>query len=75
MLMGEDEVPEEYAIEDQWGSWVMLRLADGWCVALDRNTMQCTIYADRPLICRDFEMGAGDCLEERARWAAAQPGR
>lgn len=73
--MGADEIPDEYAVTDQWGGWVMLRLADGWCAALDRNTRQCTIYADRPFICRDFEMGGSDCLEERSPWATAQRSR
>jgi Fe-S-cluster containining protein len=66
MLMGEDDIPVEYTLEDQWGGWVMLRLADGWCAALDRHTLRCTIYAQRPTICRDYQMGDSDCLEERA---------
>ena len=47
------------------GGEVMLRLDDGWCAALDRNTMMCTIYEKRPLICREFEMGDVECLNER----------
>jgi Fe-S-cluster containining protein len=43
----------------------MARLADGWCVALDRNTMKCRIYAKRPLVCREFEMGSHECRVER----------
>ena len=50
---------------------VMLRLDDGWCAALDRDTMMCTIYERRPLICREFEMGAPECLEERQGIATA----
>jgi len=43
--MGDDEsVPAELTIQDQWGGWVMHRLDDGWCAALDRHTMRCTIY-------------------------------
>lgn len=67
LLMGDDDVPEEMTREDQWGGWVMLRLDDGWCAALDRATMKCTIYEQRPLICRDYEMGDSDCREERSR--------
>ena len=67
LLMGDDEVPVEMSDEDQWGGWVMRRLDDGWCAALDRGTMKCTIYEHRPLICRDYAMGDSDCLEERAR--------
>jgi Fe-S-cluster containining protein len=43
----------------------MARLDDGWCAALDRHTMLCTIYDKRPLICREFEMGGYECLSER----------
>jgi len=67
LLMGDDEVPEEMTVEDRWGGWVMLRLDDGWCAALDRTTMKCTIYEHRPLICRDYEMGDSDCQDERTR--------
>jgi Fe-S-cluster containining protein len=49
----------------------MLRLDDGWCAALDRDTMMCTIYERRPLICREFEMGAPECLTEREGIATA----
>lgn len=43
----------------------MKRLDDGWCAALDRNTLMCSIYANRPLICREFEMGSYECQVER----------
>lgn len=67
MLMGDDDVPAHFTVEDPWGGWVMRRLDDDWCAALDRNTMLCTIYARRPTICRDFQMGDSDCVEERSR--------
>lgn len=67
MLIGDDGVPDEFTVEDQWGGWVMLRLDDGWCAALDRNTMLCTIYEYRPNICRDYQAGDSDCLGERSR--------
>jgi len=44
----------------------MARLDDGWCSALDRNTMLCSIYEKRPGICRELEMGEYECLTERA---------
>ncbi|HCC62561.1 MAG TPA: YkgJ family cysteine cluster protein, partial [Pseudomonas sp.] len=46
-------------------------LDDGWCAALDRDSMRCTIYSWRPLICREFELGSDDCLEERKGSARA----
>ncbi|MGA8864566.1 MAG: YkgJ family cysteine cluster protein [Gallionella sp.] len=70
MLMGDDEaVPAELTIQDQWGGWVMRRLADGWCAALARDTMKCAIYQHRPIICRDYQTGESDCLEQRAQFA------
>jgi uncharacterized protein len=33
--------------------------------------MRCTIYAVRPLICREFELGAAECLEQRRGIAGA----
>jgi Fe-S-cluster containining protein len=64
MLMGEDDIPRHLCTEDQWGGSVMRRLRDGWCAALDRQSMRCTIYQRRPEICRDYEMGTSDCLIE-----------
>jgi Fe-S-cluster containining protein len=66
ILMEEDDVPSAFVQVDRWGGHVMARLADGWCAALDRNTMRCAIYARRPGVCRDYEMGGSDCLLERA---------
>lgn len=65
LLMGDDNVPIRLTAEDEWGGTVMRRLDDGWCAALDRNTMRCTIYERRPDVCRVFEMGAEGCIEER----------
>ena len=67
MLMGDDQPPEHLTGQDEWGGWVMRRLGDGWCAALDRHTMRCTIYARRPTICRDYQLGDSDCLEQRAQ--------
>lgn len=69
MLMGEDDIPVELTQQDQWGGWVMARLDDGWCAALERSTLLCTIYQRRPTICRDYQAGDSDCLEERLQLA------
>ena len=63
--MSETGVPERFIKTDKWGSAVMARLEDGWCAALDRNTLLCTIYNNRPLICRTFEMGEFECQMQR----------
>ena len=65
MLITDTGVPERFIEIDKWGSQVMARLDDGWCAALDRSSMRCTIYENRPLICREFEMGEFECLAER----------
>lgn len=65
--MGEDDIPQRYTEQDPWGGWIMHRLDDGLCAALDRDTMLCTIYERRPTICRDFAAGDSDCLAERLK--------
>ncbi len=58
-------VPSRFTTRDRWGGLVMARLNDGWCAALDRDTLRCRIYLQRPLVCRESEMGGADCLMER----------
>ena len=70
MLITDTGVPEQHIKTDRWGAETMARLADGWCSALDRSTMMCTIYDNRPWICREFEMGARECQNERKRASA-----
>jgi Fe-S-cluster containining protein len=65
MLITDTGVPARFIKTDDWGSETMARADDGWCAALDRSTMGCSIYENRPLICREFEMGGPDCIEER----------
>ncbi|NBF03569.1 YkgJ family cysteine cluster protein [Pseudomonas sp. Fl5BN2] len=65
MLITDTGVPERFIDTDDWGGEVMRRLDDGWCAALDRDSMRCSIYELRPLICREFELGEADCLSER----------
>ena len=63
---GEDDVPFELTEVDRWGGRVMARLDDGWCAALDRDTMLCGIYERRPTVCRDYRVGGSDCIAERS---------
>ena len=65
MLITETGVPEHYIESDEFGVQSMRRLHDGWCAALSRDTMACTIYEQRPLICREFAAGDYDCIVER----------
>ena len=65
MLVTDTGVPEHFIATDEWGGQTMARLDDGWCAALNRDTMLCSIYNQRPLICREFATGSEECLEER----------
>ena len=67
ILMGDDDVPDKFIHIDRWGGHVMARLDDGWCAALNRDTMLCSIYERRPDVCREYALGGSDCLLERAR--------
>jgi len=67
ILMAGDDIPFELTEQDQWDGWVMARLDDGWCTALDRSTMLCKIYSRRPMVCREYQAGDSDCLVERLR--------
>lgn len=73
MLMGDDDVPPEMTVQDRWGGWVMQRLDDGWCAALNRISMKCAIYDCRPGVCRDYQVGAGECIGERSRLLVHYP--
>lgn len=63
----DDQVPREYTIKVDGFYTAMKRGADGWCQALDRNTMLCLIYEKRPYLCREYQVGDYDCLNERSR--------
>jgi Fe-S-cluster containining protein len=49
------------------GTERFMRMTGGHCAALDVSggKFTCTVYEDRPLICRVFEFGAASCLEAR----------
>jgi Fe-S-cluster containining protein len=66
MLITETGVPEHLIERDKTGVEFMAQLADGWCAALDRQTMKCTIYEARPWVCREYEVGDYECLDDRA---------
>lgn len=66
LLLGDPRVPSHFVVIDAWGGEVLERLDDGWCAALDRQTLRCSIYALRPQLCRDVAMGGAECLAARA---------
>ena len=68
VLMPDDHVPEWLVEHDDHGMETLAKGEDGWCAALDPLTMRCTIYADRPGICRKYAMGSPSCRDERRKW-------
>jgi Fe-S-cluster containining protein len=69
VLAADDRVPDAMMERDPRGFDVMKRADDGWCVAVDRGAMQCSIYAIRPTICRKFAAGSAYCRDERSSYA------
>lgn len=66
MILTDTGVPKEHIKVDRWGAETMRQLDDGKCSALNRETNMCTIYDNRPWVCREFEMGSFECQDERA---------
>jgi Fe-S-cluster containining protein len=64
---GVDVVPEAWVVEHD-GERCMEQRGDGACVALDPVTKLCTIYENRPRVCREFDRGGELCVKvlERA---------
>jgi Fe-S-cluster containining protein len=65
LIISDTGVPSQHIYTDQYGGKSMLRLDDGQCSALDRESKMCSIYDNRPWVCQEFEMGSYDCLNER----------
>lgn len=73
VLMPDDHVPAWLVRHDVHGLETLAKSEDGWCAALDPASMRCSIYADRPSICRKYAMGGPSCRYERDKWRAAHP--
>src|SRR3546814_18765571 len=58
ILMPEDRVPRHLTTRPEHGLEVMPRDQEGWCVAVDQNRMCCSIYEQRPAVCRKLAMGS-----------------
>lgn len=68
VLMPEDHVPDWLVAHDDHGLATLAKGEDGWCAAVDPNTSRCTIYEQRPAICRKYAMGSPGCRDERRKW-------
>lgn len=69
VLMPDDRVPQWLVHRGASGLETLAKGEDGWCAAVDPVTFGCTIYDDRPGICRKFTMGGPSCRDERERWS------
>jgi Fe-S-cluster containining protein len=65
MILTDTGVPHQHISVDDYGGETMLRLDDGWCSALNRDSLMCSIYENRPWVCREFEMASYECIQER----------
>lgn len=68
-MLGDTRVPDHFVIYDTRGGEVLERLDDGWCAALDRDRLCCSIYEYRPQVCRDVPMGGIECRAARKDYA------
>ncbi len=48
---------------DRWVPYLNEQLGDGYCCHLNRTTLQCNIWLQRPVVCRAF-----DCRSDRRIW-------
>ena len=69
VLQPEDRVPAHYTSMTDAGLHVMARDEEGWCVAVDAARMQCSIYENRPQVCRRFVMAGPYCRDVRADYS------
>ncbi len=71
-VMPDDAVPGHLLDTDELGRTVMARNDEGWCAAIDPYHLRCTIYSQRPAICRQFSMGGDDCRTVRQDYRRQQ---
>jgi len=74
LVDGVDVVPEVMVVEHD-GQLCMDQRGDGACVALDPVTKLCTIYEQRPNVCREFGRGGELCVNVLERAARRELGR
>ncbi|HBK45110.1 MAG TPA: zinc/iron-chelating domain-containing protein [Xanthomonadaceae bacterium] len=65
LLEESDRIPGHLTARTAHGLLVMARDDEGWCVAIDHNSMRCSIYDDRPSTCRRFVMSGPYCRDVR----------
>lgn len=73
VLMPDDHVPAWLVHRDAHGMETLAKGEEGWCAALDPVSMRCSIYEERPGICRKYAMGGPSCRHEQSKWRNAHP--
>lgn len=71
VISADDQIAEHLIVRGDNGVDTLARGSDGWCLSLDRVNMRCSIYEQRPAVCRKFVMGAGYCRLEREKFDAS----
>lgn len=75
VLQPEDRVPAHLTTRTPAGLRVMARNAQGWCAAIDATRMCCSIYENRPDVCRRFVMSGPYCRDVREDYRTRTAGR
>ncbi|MFC5741739.1 YkgJ family cysteine cluster protein [Dyella tabacisoli] len=68
VLLPDDHVPEWLIHRDERGMETLAKNEEGWCLAVDPDKLCCSIYEERPTICRKFAMGSPGCRDARLEW-------
>jgi Fe-S-cluster containining protein len=71
VVQPEDRIPSHLTTIDERGIEQMARDEDGWCVAIDPARMCCSIYDERPAVCRRFVMDGPYCRGIRQIYASS----
>jgi hypothetical protein len=69
ILQPDDQVPEDLTTYSPARLHMMRRGEDGWCAALNRAHMNCSIYETRPAVCRRFTMNGPYCKTIHTDWS------
>lgn len=63
LVCGIDDVPEDM-VELREDGFIWMIQKNGMCAAYENN--KCSIYKNRPLVCKQFEIGCCKCNELRS---------
>jgi uncharacterized protein len=69
VLEPEDNVPDHLTTHLENGLKVMAKGKEGWCLAVDGEHWNCSIYENRPASCRRFVMNGPYCQAVRIDYA------